>query len=197
MSEDDESFSDLLARWEERWQTKPPDAHELRAKHAERWVRFHSLPGSKRYPQDEAEYRVILERHNTVLDELFTGQDVCVITNGWSYPGDLAVRSDDQLRLHPGSELWTSSLTNEPDPEYRFFRHSYISRIQWQPTCLDPLLRSVADDVSAGVIITDADLDQLYHPYDGGADVILANSTSRDAMRERHSDWLSKHPQGL
>ncbi|MFC1402669.1 MULTISPECIES: hypothetical protein [Streptacidiphilus] len=132
-----------------------------------------------------------------MLDELFAGQDVCVITNGWSCPGDAAVRSDDQRRLHPGSELWTSSLTNEPDPEYRVFQHSYISCIRWQTACIDPLLRSVADNVSAGVIITDTNLGQLYHPYDGGADVILANSSSRDAMRERHSDWLSKHPQGL
>ncbi len=48
MSEDGELFSDLLARWEERWQAMPPDAHKLRVEHAERWVRFHSLPDSKR-----------------------------------------------------------------------------------------------------------------------------------------------------
>ncbi|MFJ7496768.1 hypothetical protein ACIQZB_37550 [Streptomyces sp. NPDC097727] len=197
MSEDRELFSDLLARWEGKWQAEPTSAHELRAKHTERWVRFRSLPDSKRYPQDEAEYKVILERHNTVLDELFTGQDVCVITTGWSDPGDPAVRSDNAVRLHPSSELWTSSLTDEPDPEYRICMHSYISCIRWQPACLDPLLRSVADDVSAGLIITDTNLDQLYHPYDGGADVILTDSASRDAMRERYSGWLSKHPQGL
>jgi hypothetical protein len=197
MSQDGDLFSDLLVRWQKKWQDGVPTAYELRAEHAERWVRFHSLPGSKRYAQDEAEYRVILERHNTVLDELFTGRNVYVVTTGWSYPGDPAVRSDDELRLHPGSKLWTSFLTNEPDPDYRVYLHSYISRIQWQSTCLDPLLRSAADDASAGVIITDTNLDQLYHPYDGGADLILANSTSRDAMRERHSEWLSKHPQGL
>ena len=197
MSEDGEFFGDLLARWEERWQDGPPDAYELRAKHTERWVRFHSLPDSKRYARDEAEYRVILERHNTVLDELFTGLDVCVITTGWSFPGDPAVRSEDELRLHPGSGLWTSPLTNEPEPDYRVYVHSYISRIRWQPMCLDPLLRSAADDESAGVIITDTNLGLLYHPYDGGADVILADGASRNAMRERHSDWLPKHPQGL
>ncbi|MEW2127429.1 hypothetical protein AB0891_27340 [Streptomyces sp. NPDC007259] len=197
MSEDGELFSDLLTQWREKWQAEPTGAHELRAERAERWVRFHSLPNSQRYPQNEAEYKVVLERHNTVLDELFTGRDVCVITTGWSDPGDPAVRSDDALRLHPGSELWTSSPTDEPDPEYRICVYSYISCIRWRPTCLDPLLRSVADDVSTGVIIADMNLAQLYHPYDGGADVILADSAGRDAMRERHRGWLSKHPQGL
>lgn len=117
MSEDGELFSDLLTQWRKKWQAEPTSAHELRAERAERWVRFHSLPNSQRYPQNEAEYKVVLERHNAVLDELFTGRDVCVITTGWSDPG--------------------------------------------------------------------------------GADVILADSAGRDAMRERHRGWQSKHPQGL
>ncbi|TQS31246.1 hypothetical protein FLW16_00640 [Microbispora sp. KK1-11] len=41
------------------------------------------------------------------------------------------------------------------------------------------------------------DLRWLYHPYDGGADVIAPTRTERDALKERHRDWLSAHPLGL
>ncbi|WP_307661464.1 hypothetical protein [Streptomyces sp. V1I1] len=48
-------------------------------------VHFHSLPGSKRYPEPEDEYAIVLNRYNTVLDELFAGTDVFVVTMDWSH----------------------------------------------------------------------------------------------------------------
>ncbi|MFM9372740.1 hypothetical protein [Streptomyces sp. Da 82-17] len=33
----------------------PPVGHELRGPYRDAWVRFHSLPGSKRYAEDEAD----------------------------------------------------------------------------------------------------------------------------------------------
>ncbi|WP_425587269.1 DUF3885 domain-containing protein [Streptomyces mexicanus] len=38
---------------------------------------------------------------------------------------------------------------------------------------------------------------RIHHPYDGGADVFLAPSEERDRVRDRHADWLSRHPSGL
>ncbi|MEU0885332.1 hypothetical protein ABZ345_42640, partial [Lentzea sp. NPDC005914] len=60
---------------------------------------------------------------------------------------------------------------------------------------IDTLLRAVADDdATAGVLITDAGLQRIYHPYDGGVDVMLTTNTERDQLRSRHTDWLSAHP---
>jgi hypothetical protein len=47
------------------------------------------------------------------------------------------------------------------------------------------------------VIIAPPDDDWLYHPYDGGADVIAASSDARDVLRTRFAAWLSSHPSGL
>ena len=57
--------------WQERMGKRTPLAHEFVTEHRERWVRFHSLPESKRYASDQAERRTILERHYTVFGELF------------------------------------------------------------------------------------------------------------------------------
>jgi hypothetical protein len=59
------------------------------------------------------------------------------------------------------------------------------------------LLRLVADDRTAGVIITGPDLNWLYLPYDGGADVIAPTDVIRDDLWRRHQDWLSTHPTGM
>ncbi|GGQ16416.1 hypothetical protein GCM10010266_44550 [Streptomyces griseomycini] len=154
-------------------------------------MRFHSLPGSKRYAEDESEYAVVLERYNTVLDELFAGADVYVITPVWA-------TEDEVASFRPGAGYWRSLLVeDDPDPEYRTYCHLSVARRPWRRGCIDELLRDVADDRVAGVLITDTRMQRVHHPYDGGADVFLATSEERDRMRDRHADWLSDHPSGL
>lgn len=56
--------------WERRWPRPAPLSYVLRAEYADQWVRFHSLPESKRYAENETEYDEILLRHRAVLREL-------------------------------------------------------------------------------------------------------------------------------
>ncbi|MEU8122197.1 hypothetical protein AB0C21_26120 [Spirillospora sp. NPDC049024] len=59
------------------------------------------------------------------------------------------------------------------------------------------MLRDVADDRLPHVIIAPLDLKWLYHPYDGGADVIAPTVHDRDVLKTCHADWLPAHPAGL
>lgn len=107
----------LEALWRERRPSGPPIAHTFRSTYAGRWVRFHSLPGSKRYPESENEYMLVLERYNTILDELFTGLEVFVVTMDWSYTptGSAGYRTPRQ-ELHPdGVRWWIESDDDDPD----------------------------------------------------------------------------------
>ncbi|MFG1811882.1 hypothetical protein [Streptomyces sp. NPDC049040] len=154
-------------------------------------MRFHSLPESKRYAEDEAEYSVVLERHNTVLDELFAGTDVYVITPAWTTEAEAPPPQ-------PGADYWRSLLAeDDPDPEFRTYAHLFVVRRPWQRGCLDELLRDVADDKVGGIMITDIGMRRIYHPYDGGADAFLSTPQERDQLRSRHTGWLSSHPLGL
>ncbi len=175
--------SDLLHRWERHWRRCDPVAHMLRVAYPERWVRFHSLPGSKRHPQTEAEYATALTRYKTVLDELFAGEDVYVITMRW--------REDPQ----PGTGYWTT-VGVDSDPDCPTYWHLYAKRIPWTTGAIDLLLRDGADDVEANVMVTDVEMRRIHHPYDGGADVLLPTPGERDALRARHTTWLSTHPSG-
>ncbi|TVT56137.1 hypothetical protein FNH05_08655 [Amycolatopsis rhizosphaerae] len=157
-------------------------------------MRFHSLPGSKRYPETEDQYATVLSRYNTVLEELFAGQDVYVISPDWNEHPVPDPRPIDHERWHPGARFWTSVRA---DPGSEVYTHLYVSRVRWKTGCVDVLLRAVADDRMAGVVITDELVRRVHHPYDGGADVLLADRDERDRMRERHRDWLSAHPLGL
>ncbi|KMS67350.1 hypothetical protein ACM01_43145 [Streptomyces viridochromogenes] len=166
-------------------------------------MRFHSLPGSKRYPESEDEYGIVLERYNTVLDELFTGLDVFVVTMDWSYTQDgPAGYPTPRQELHPdGVRWWTEANREDPDldldPELHTHTRLYADRRPWRHGCADGLLRAVADEALVEVFITDTELRRIHHPYDGGADVVLTTPAERDEMRARHAEWLSAHPAGL
>ncbi|WP_425830203.1 DUF3885 domain-containing protein [Streptomyces fractus] len=189
----------LAALWRERRGPCPPIAHRFRTAYADRWVRFHSLPASKRYPGNEGEYAVALGRCNTVLDELFRGEEVFVVTQDWSptRTGPPGWRSPREA-LHPDGVLWwTEADEDDPDPEFHTYTHLYADRRPWRTGCVDELLRAVADEVLVDVFLTDTGLRRIHHPYDGGADVILDSPAERDRFRERHADWLSGQPSGL
>ncbi|WP_328433241.1 DUF3885 domain-containing protein [Streptomyces sp. NBC_00425] len=181
----------LTELWQQRWPDCPPVGYRLRDPYRDVWVRFHSLPDSKRYAQDESEYAVVLERYNTVLEELFAGSDVYVIIPLWATEAE--VRS-----VRPDEGYWQSLLVeDDPDPEFRTYCHLSATRRPWRRGCIDELLRDVADYETAGVLVTDTRMQRIHHPYDGGADVFLATPEERDRLRDRHADWLSSHPSGL
>ncbi|MEV7033161.1 hypothetical protein AB0N99_23440 [Streptomyces sp. NPDC093272] len=188
----------LSALWKRQYPKGSPVAHELRTAYSDRWVRFHSLPESKRYSATEDEYAVVLHRHNTVLDELFPGTDVYVITVASSWEPDGPELPPERHEVHPQGARWTTlAYDDDPDPELHSYTHLYADRRPWRPGTADGILREVADDVLSGVIITDSRLSRIHHPYDGGADVIAANSAERDRIRDSHQDWLPRNPAGL
>ena len=187
----------LSQLWAQSWPALRPIGHEVRDDH-ERWVRFHALPESKRYPEDEQEYAEVLRRHNVLLGELVsrTSPRLLVMTVAWSDSVVPTAREEALTRAVTDAELWTSVL-REKDVDDERWTHVYVTSQAWQHGVLDPLLRLVADEETADVIVTDDRLRWLVHPYDGGIDIVTRSTQERDQLRDHHSDWLSSHPGGL
>ncbi len=183
----------LTDRWERRWPGADPLGNVLRVEYADQWVRFHSLPESNRYAENAAEYDEILLRHRAVLHELLgsgSTADLHVVAADWGWQDLSAGWSKRQL---PSAWPWRSSRADEDPAAGRnyFWATSGLSEPE-----LDSLLLAAADD-QGHFVIGAPDLDWLYCPYDGGADVLLPSTTERDALKARHADWLSAYPGGL
>ncbi|MER7540093.1 hypothetical protein ABTX77_35735 [Streptomyces sp. NPDC097704] len=95
-----------------------------------------------------------------------------------------------ELQLSGTEQVALTELWKERWPEF-------AERRPRRRGCIDGLLREVADDEVADVLVTDVRMERIHHPYDGGADIFLATPAERDRLRDQHTDWLSSHPAGL
>jgi hypothetical protein len=177
----------VLKKWTSAFPDFEPIAHQAKVRFADRWVRFHSLPDSKRYPEDEWESVELLARFNAVLSELVRTQaEIVLLATEFS---DARVPSATSKSL-PGAWWWQTVLVED------IYWHVYAMKVIWQPKQFDQLVRAAAMDAASNVMICDPDCEWLLHPYDGGMDVILSNGPTRDRLRAKFAGWLSSRPVG-
>jgi hypothetical protein len=190
----------MLTNWDQWFPSCEPVAHLLRDAFPDRWVRFHSLPDSKRYPETEAEYAIVLERHNRVLGELAgTGERVVLMTTGYSDMPEAIRTKPEVLAWDPHAKPWRCVPLHRHDGGFAepTYWHVFVSERFWRPGLFDALVRKIADNVLANVMMVAVDGKWLLHPYDGGMDAILESSAARDEPKEHFRLWLSWRPDGM
>jgi hypothetical protein len=185
--------------WKLNYPKSLPIGHHLREAYKDRWFRIHGLPESKRYAETEAEYEEILKRHNAVLSDLLGDNgEYVLLTTGYSTTPTPA-RSYSQLGTLDGDSKALFSipkhkLDGETDP---YYWHFFMSERTWQPKSADELLKLVADNEISNILFVGVNPGRIYHPYDGGADVILESQSVRNQKRDKYSAWLPRNPHGL
>jgi hypothetical protein len=101
--------------------------------------------------------------------------------------------------LDPQATAWRSVAMHQHDEDFSepCYWHVYASERSWRPGLFNGLVRRIADDTLANVMIVAVDCRWLLHLYDGGMDVLLESSTARDHLKARFAEWLSARPDGL
>lgn len=190
----------LLSQWDRCYPGCVPVGHVLRTAFPDWWVRFHSLPESKRYPEDESEYAELLTRHNRVLKEMVKpGEQVVLVTTGYADSLEPERYYPELATLDPNASFWRSVAMHDLSDQFAvpIYWHFFTSRWNWQPGLFDPIVRLVADNILANVLIVSEDCRWILHPYDGGIDIIAETTTERDMLRDEFSPWLSGRTDGL
>jgi hypothetical protein len=179
--------------WDSRWPMKALLSWNLKSDYHARWVRFHSLPESKRYADTPEESDGIVRRHSTVLSELQSasngGRFIVIATErDWRTSGAGWTR-----QVLPNSWPWRAWVRR--DDGYLHRDYFWVSE-SMSLSDLRPALLAVAEE-RGSIVIADEAMDWLYYPYDGGADVIARSPEEADALAVRHSEWLSQRDDGL
>ena len=186
--------------WDTHYPEGPPIADWLRTDYEQRWVRFHSMPGSACFAATRAEVEAVLDRENAVLDWLaVVDEEIILVTSSYSETAATDRNQPELCEVDPEATLWKTIAFHEieNDPDNPNYRHLYASTRRWSAHCLDPILRLVAVDTVANAMILSTSGGWLFYPYAGGMDLILATSEERDEVRAAFPQWLSPRSDGL
>jgi len=194
-----DQFTDF---WNSVYPGTLPIPHDFKYDYSDRWFRIHSLPGSKRYPENDEEWQILLGRQNEIISDLLRDSSRILFVTG-------EFTSENHIELHPLEKV--HSITNlsftlldpmdlhELNPEEYETGQYYLPRFSeqnWEPGKFDEILKDIADDnLRAFIVSTDKVL--VVAPYDGGMDFILEDTKTRDAYKAKYSDWLSSREDGL
>jgi len=195
-------FDAFNALWETHYSSSPPLSYVLRELYPEKWLRVHSLPESKRYPETTDEWALLLERHFTVLREVFGDVATAFLVSGYYTAGTKSELPEfladnvifSQLAFQELPQVKLGNGPSEPDDTSTYW--PLVSNIDLTPAFLGKLFRATAQDECRAFILH-KELGTIIAPYDGGIDIFLADTTARNFYRNKYNDWLSTHPTGL
>lgn len=190
------------AEFQKYWQSTYPEAlpinYELKTVYLDRWFRIHSLPESKRYAESESEYQIILDRQNTLINDL-VGNNTKIIISFGLYTDDLS--NDNYKELTDFGEfdkVQTISLHKERPDEHEdeMYFDIYIKSDHWKRNSNNEILKAIANDEIRAMFICPSK-DCIIAPYDGGVDIIVNSTEKRDDLKRKYKDWLSDREDGL
>ena len=179
-------------RWlREHFGAAPPVGHCLRLEHDERWLRLHSLPGSKRYAEDEDERCEVRRRASAAASEVLpSGEAVWLVTG----------RFDDDartLRLPEAPSLVFDYVGMYSTALFEGSFMAYATQATWPHPDFERLVDAVAQD-ALRVVWMSSSTGEDFAPYDGGSDLILETPERVQALRRAFpADWLSPRADGL
>lgn len=142
----------------------------------------------------------MLGRQNRILNGLVGSEaSVVLLTTEYSGSAEAPSARPELGALDLDAKPWRTVPMHDLDGEFAepSYWHVFASEWAWRPGVLDAILRLVTDDVVANVMVVHPGCGWLFHPYDGGMDVILETTAARDRIRSSHADWLSPRSDGM
>jgi hypothetical protein len=180
---DGEARETFLKVWQRDYPETPPINYHFKHHLPKRWIRIHSLPNAQRYPNDKADWAMLLSRQNAVIDYLVP-QDT-PIQWVWNWIGrDTHIHQS----FSPIALGMFSAGEGEPDFE------CHVLDDVWRTGEADVFLTMIADESMRAFIIAP---DCLIAPYDGGMDIILKDPHTAHAFKRHFADWVSPRADGL
>lgn len=184
-----------LTWWQSHFGDFAPRGHVLRSALGDRWVRFHSLPESKRYAESEGEYREIQQRHLAIASALFTAGEPLYVFRAHEAEARLRGKARHQLagrQFREAVALLPAAIRS--DEEDRFFVRALVSR--WKPDFFEDAIRLLADWREAGISFVSPGTRNILCPYDGGMDIFTFSIAPED-LCTRFAAWRSNRPDGM
>ena len=171
--------------------------HLFKHDYSDRWFRIHSLPKSKRYPENESEWEALLSRQNEVITDLFgLDTNIFLVTGEYSWDAEKKVNRTNEgevFKEYSFTQLENIDLFKLNANDYdngEIYKPAFAQTI-WKPKQHDNLLREIGAN-NARAFFVSFDKRLIVAPYDGGIDFILKDQPTKDFYKNKYKQYLSE-----
>jgi hypothetical protein len=179
-----------------------PISYLFKHDYSDRWFRIHSLPESKRYADNENEWKILLSRQNEIITDLFGLGTPILIVAGEYNRGDSRqthITNEEEI-FKPFSfvlldNIELNKIDAEQYDELEIYRPAFAQTV-WKPNHHDNLLSEIANDNTRAFFIS-FDKNLIVAPYDGGVDFVLKDVSTKENYKKKYKLWLSEREDGL
>jgi hypothetical protein len=195
-------MSGFEASWRRHYPHHHPVGYMMRWGGAEHWLRFHSLPSSKRHADTHQERQILLARQNELAKEVLGADATCWLVQAcWVTPEGMIDYANEldpfracrefkltfAWRFRASDEVKTSD--EDEDPREHFW-DIQAGLHQWKNGVFDELLLAIADERAAPTLWFSSVTGSVFAPYDGGIDLFLPAVSMVERLASAHRDWL-------
>lgn len=187
--------------WQLHYWNSVPISYLFKHYYPKRWFRIHSLPKSKRYPENDKEWGILLSRQNEIITDLFGVDTPILMVTGDYHWGDNQtphitkeekVFSDYSFIELDEINLYEMDLEYDEDAAYR----PAFAETQWNIEKQKGIIKQMADDKIRAFFLS-FEKNIIVAPYDGGIDFILKDTETRNYYKNKYQNWLSEREDGL
>jgi len=194
----------FLEKWYQKFEKLPLVSNTFKDLSPQNFVRIHSLPKSKQYPENAIDKLELLKRQNSLISD-FIGDGNSYYLVAADFTSDLnsgikeflLERYKNYFDISNFELFFDINLAKEL-PEYYESNIDgsspaicfAVSEKVWNKNSIDQLLMAVAEDIFDNLLIISKEKNIVLAPYDGGVDMILENKKSVQNALQKYQDWL-------
>jgi hypothetical protein len=187
--------------WSLTYNKSLPISNLFKIDFKEKWFRIHSLPKSKRYAESDEDWNILLTRQNEIINELFSDNEKVFIVTGeynWGERTKFITDEEDVFKTYNFLRLDNIALfeINSDDYDEDDIYRPAFAETTWCLNKHNNLLKAIANDETRAFFVS-FDKNIIVAPYDGGLDLILKDTQTKDNYKEKYKEWLSEREDGL
>ena len=186
------TFSSIAEAWNTAFAPGFPAGFLCRKSLHKRWLRIHSLPESKRYPETPADRKELLIRHNSVANYTLEPSSDCILFIArFGESKEWAAAENLPLGLRKPQHVMSFDDVGEQPMQF------FALPIVWKSQAFDELILAAAEEKTGPILFANLATATAYAPYDGGADLFFPSANAVGIARDHFLEWLSKRADGL
>ena len=179
--------------WNDKYGLLSPVGWNLTRDLAHLHVRIHSLPESKRYPENRQETQIILDRANILLQEIIGDESPFWLVSSRPKAHKSIIENMTEHRFSIEKFKLVKDFTwvdLKEDIEDQLPWQTYTRYFEKISNDFDNTFLKIADEEDWATLFINAQNGDILAPYDGGFDLIVNDTNKRLNLEKKYKGWL-------